>query len=48
VTTTILESGHPTTKAAKTAENARLQEHYRKTGQIPKGNEKSFKPRKGC
>jgi hypothetical protein len=40
------ELGSTTTRAAKAAETARLQRIYDKTGAVPKGNEKSFKPKK--
>ena len=44
--------GETTTKAAKIAENARLQAHYDKTKTVPKGNQRSFKPKnantRGC
>jgi RHS repeat-associated protein len=36
--------GTTTTAKAKAAENARLQRNFDKTGEVPKGNEKSFTP----
>jgi RHS repeat-associated protein len=44
---TVIESGYETTAKAKVAETARLQDHFNKTGEIPDGNKKSFKPKKG-
>jgi RHS repeat-associated protein len=43
----VIESGHETTAKAKVAETTRLQEHFEKTGQVPEGNKKSFKPKSG-
>ncbi|WP_172918561.1 DUF6531 domain-containing protein [Capnocytophaga canis] len=40
--------GITTTEKAKIAETARLQAHYDETGKVPKGNERSFKPKKSC
>jgi uncharacterized protein RhaS with RHS repeats len=48
VTGKVVEKGYKTTAAAKTAETARLQAHYDKTGEILEGNKKSFKPKTGC
>lgn len=48
VTGTVIERGHPTTAAAKAAETARLEDHFRTTGEVPEGNRKSFKPKGGC
>ncbi|ECA8972391.1 RHS repeat-associated core domain-containing protein [Salmonella enterica subsp. enterica serovar Omuna] len=45
---TVLESGHETTSLAKAAETARLDAHYKSTGQIPDGNKKSYKPKGKC
>ncbi|WP_421558402.1 hypothetical protein [Pseudomonas canadensis] len=46
----VIETGHPTTAAAKQAETARLDDHYRKTNDVPEGNRKSYKPKSdtGC
>ncbi|MEX5630893.1 RHS repeat domain-containing protein, partial [Pseudomonas marginalis] len=46
----VIETGHPTTAAAKIAETARLDDHYKKTNEIPEGNRKSYKPKSntGC
>lgn len=46
--TVVEDLGTTTTEKAKMAETARLQAHYDKTGEVLKGNEKSFKPKKGC
>ena len=42
----VVESNLKTTREAKAEETRRLQEHYDRTGEVPKGNEKSFKPKK--
>ncbi|OUO70681.1 RHS repeat-associated core domain-containing protein, partial [Bacteroides sp. An269] len=39
--------GITTTLEAKNAETARLQSYYDKTGKVPEGNQKSFKPKNG-
>ena len=44
----VQDLGTTTTKAAKGVETARLQAHYDKTGKVPDGNKKSFKPKTGC
>jgi RHS repeat-associated protein len=45
----ILTENHPTTQSAKTIETQHIQDHFNKTGVVPPGNEKSFKPQKtGC
>jgi len=41
----VVESGYRTTGEAKAAEQARLDQHYQKTGgAIPPGNRKSYRP----
>jgi hypothetical protein len=46
----VIESGHRTTAAAKTAETAKLKAHHGASGKVPLGNQKSFKPKPkaGC
>jgi RHS repeat-associated protein len=46
----VIESGHRTTAAAKTAETAKLKAHHDAGGKVPLGNQKSFKPKPkaGC
>ncbi len=44
----VLESGHETTASAKAVETAKLDAHYEKTGQVPEGSQKSYKPKGGC
>jgi hypothetical protein len=41
----VQDLGRVTTGEAKAAETTRLQNYYDATGKVPKGNEKSFKPR---
>ena len=48
VTGEVVEKGFKTTADAKAAEKARLQDHFDKTSEILKDNEKSFKPKTGC
>lgn len=45
---TVIESGYPTTASAKVAETARLDDYYKNTGQVPDGNQKSYKPKGKC
>ena len=40
----VKDLGKTTTKAAKGKETARLKAYYDKTGKVPPGNKKSFKP----
>ncbi|WP_367420200.1 RHS repeat domain-containing protein [Snodgrassella alvi] len=44
----VIEKGFPTTKAAKAVETLKIDEHYTKTGKIPVGNQKSYKPKGLC
>jgi RHS repeat-associated protein len=44
----VIESGYNTTSEAKVAETAKLDEHYRNTGEVPEGNQKSYKPKSRC
>ncbi|MBT1699246.1 hypothetical protein KK083_20280 [Fulvivirgaceae bacterium PWU4] len=40
----VKDLGNTTTKKAKKAETAELQKEFDKTGKVPDGNKKSFKP----
>lgn len=46
----VIETGHPTTAAAKIAATARLDDNHKKTNEIPEVNRKSYKPKSntGC
>ncbi|WP_010504044.1 RHS repeat domain-containing protein [Paenibacillus elgii] len=44
----VIEKGYETTKKAKAAETAKLNEYYEQTGKVPEGNRRSFKPKEGC
>jgi RHS repeat-associated protein len=42
----VLPGSYKTTKDAKDAETARLQAHFDRTGEVPDGNKRSFKPKR--
>ncbi|CRG52611.1 Rhs family protein [Yersinia wautersii] len=45
---TVIDKWHATTASAKAVETAKLDAHYKSTGQVPDGNKKSYKPSGKC